>query len=326
MTEGEIVIIATGGTIAGKAANSTDLHGYVSGQMDVQDLLAELPILNSYGPIRLLQFAHMESSDVTVSDWIALANLIEAEVEKETVKGVVLLHGTDSMEETAYFLQLTVHTRKPVVMTGAMRPAGVVSADGPLNIWNAVEVCYSASTTGMGVVLVMNNRILSATSFSKLNTANADAFGSPDFGELGLVQEGKAHLFQKILKKHTYASSFSVKGLRTLPKVEVLYLYGGMDPAIVTATLKSGVEGLVLAGLGHGTIPAPVRAVLQDQEAVLVRASRTGSGTVTPIPLDAPLHLVPSAFLSPVKARILLMLALCKTKDREVIASFMNEY
>lgn len=322
----KIVIIGTGGTIAGKGSSGTDLTGYTSGVVALTDLLSEIPALAEEGPLESIQFSNIESSDITTAQWIALANLVEREVAKEDVEGVVITHGTDSMEETAYFLNLTVHTKKPVILTGAMRPSGAISADGPLNVLTAIQVGRDSASYNRGVLVVMNGRIFAARDVTKMMTANVDTFGSPTYGQLGTIQDGATYFFRHTDRCHTAASIFNVSSVESLPRVALLYAYAGIEAAILEGVLNTKPEGIVVAGLGHGTIPKQLRAVLASCKIPIIRASRTGNGLVTSVPGDEVLHLLPAGDLLPAKARILLMLALSVTKERDCISQYIATY
>lgn len=322
----KIVIIGTGGTIAGRGASDTDLTGYTAGVVTIESLLTEIPALAEEGPLESIQFSNIESSNITMTDWIGLARLVEREAARADVDGIVITHGTDSMEETAYFLNLTVHTRKPVVITGAMRPSGALSADGPLNLLTAIQVSRDSLSYNRGVLVLMNNRIFGAREVTKSNTTNVDTFVSPEYGQLGTVQDGVVFFFHQTERVHTADSVFDVGKLDSLPNVALLYAYAGMDSAMLTGVLASNPDGLVVAGLGHGTIPLQIREGLKSFHKPIIRASRTGSGLVTAVPSDAELSLLPSGNLHPVKARILLMLAISVTKERDCISKYIATY
>ena len=194
--EKKIALIGTGGTIAGQGASDTDLTGYTAGVLGLDEILASVPGTEPYGPYTYIQFSNIESSDITVKHWLDLSKLVQQLVDQDDIGGVVITHGTDSMEETAYFLNLTVHTDKPIVVTGSMRPAGAISADGPINLLQAIQVARTPETAGKGVVVVLNGYIDGARDVSKCNTTNVATFDSPLVGHLGIVQDGIAHYYK----------------------------------------------------------------------------------------------------------------------------------
>ena len=259
--EKKIALIGTGGTIAGQGASDTDLTGYTAGVLGLDEILASVPGTEPYGPYTYIQFSNIESSDITVKHWLDLSKLVQQLVDQDDIGGVVITHGTDSMEETAYFLNLTVHTDKPIVVTGSMRPAGAISADGPINLLQAIQVARTPETAGKGVVVVLNGYIDGARDVSKCNTTNV-----------------------------------------------LLTCYGGMDDMVPMSVVATNPDGLILTGLGHGTIPQNVRQITQNTKFPTVRASRTGSGMVSAVPQDTLAGYLVSDTLSPQKARILLML------------------
>lgn len=324
--ETKIALIGTGGTIAGKGASDTDLTGYTAGVLGLDEILASVPGTEPYGPYTYTQFSNIESSDITVKHWLDLSKLVQQLVDQDDIGGVVITHGTDSMEETAYFLNLTVHTDKPIVVTGSMRPAGAISADGPINLLQAIQVARTPETAGKGVVVVLNGYIDGARDVSKCNTTNVATFDSPLVGHLGIVQDGVAHYYKVSTRCHTKDSEFDVSDLKELPRVVILTCYGGMDDMVPMSVVATNPDGLILTGLGHGTIPQNVRQITQNTSFPTVRASRTGSGMVSAVPQDTLAGYLVSDTLSPQKARILLMLGLTKTKNLKKLQQFFYTY
>ncbi|MDU7910494.1 MAG: asparaginase [Veillonella parvula] len=304
----KIALIGTGGTIAGKGTSNTDLTGYTAGVLGLDKILASVPGTKPYGPYTYTQFSNIESSDITVNHWLELSKLVQ------------------SMEETAYFLNLTVHTDKPIVITGSMRPAGAISADGPINLLQAIQVARTPSSVGKGVIVVLNGYIDGARDVSKCNTTNVATFDSPLVGHLGIVQDGVAHYYKVSTRRHTQDSVFDVSKLSELPRVVIMTCYGGMDDMVPMSVVATNPDGLILTGLGHGTIPQNVRQITQNTKFPTVRASRTGSGMVSAVPQDALANYLVCDTLSPQKARILLMLGLTKTKNLKKLQQFFHEY
>ena len=282
----KIAIIGTGGTIAGQGASDTDLTGYTAGVLPLEDIISSVPGVREYGPFVCNQFANIESSDISLFQWVRLSKLVQKCVDNDDIEGVVITHGTDSMEETAYFLHLTVHTDKPIVITGSMRPAGAVSADGPINLLQAIQVARTPASYNKGVLVVLNGYIDGARDVTKMNTTNVATFGSPNSGPLGIVQDGVAHYYTSPLRKHTMASEFGLPADDDLPRVEILTCYAGIEEIVGLAIVATNPAGLVLTGLGHGTIPQTIRKVTSNLPRPVVRASRTGRGIVSKGPQD----------------------------------------
>lgn len=322
----KVIIIGTGGTIAGRSGAAEDLTGYHAGELSVESLLSSVPGLMHYGPFECEQFSNIDSSDITVEHWVRLAATVQRYVDDDTVAGIVITHGTDSMEETAYFLHLTVDTDKPVVLTGSMRPATAISADGPLNLLMAVQTVRAEASRGKGIIVALNGYLDCAREVTKLHTTDVATFGNDYFGHMGLVQEGIPFYYYEPLRRHTKHSEFARLGEQTLPQVEILYLYGGIEENFVAAALSQRLDGLVVAGLGHGIIPQRIESQLSSLTIPIVRASKTGHGMVSPMKNDSLHGMVAADTLTPVKARILLMLGLTKTRHVDELQSMFGTY
>lgn len=325
MKDKKIVIIGTGGTIAGKGQGASALTEYTAGSIGVDELIQAVPGLEDYGPFESVQFSNIDSSEMSPYRWVRLAVLINEVASREDVGGIVITHGTDTMEETAYFLQLTVGTDIPVVMTGSMRPATALSADGPVNLLQAVQVARSTSAIGQGVLVVMNGYIDSARDVAKLHTTDVATFGNAQWGHMGCVQDGKAYFYYSPCRRHSKYSEFVLREEVKLPSVGIVNLYGGMDTEIIKM-VASCSQGLVIGGFGNGTLPQGVLDVLHTIEVPKVRASRIGNGIVSSQSSDAKEGLIVSDSLSPVKARILLMLALQQKRRREELKAIFETY
>lgn len=325
-----IKILATGGTIAGKAASSTQLTGYTAGAYSVQDLLCSVPSLGELADISGEQLCNIDSSSMTDALLLKLAKRCNELLACDEIDGLIITHGTDTLEETAFFLNLTVKSDKPVVLVGAMRPATAVSADGPLNIINAVQTAICDESAGQGVLVVMNDEIYSGRDVTKTNTANVATFKAPNGGALGGIVGGRVRYYYRCVRPHTTHSEFDVAGVTELPRVDIIYTHIGEDRVFVDAACAAGARGLIYAGSGMGSIHESAEAALAEavqHGVVVVRSSRTGSGVVA----EGLTRWQEQGFLyadnfNPQKARLLLQLALTQTNEREVVQELFNKY
>ncbi len=325
-----IHILATGGTIAGTGSSATSTS-YTSGQVAIGALLDAVPGLNSIANITGEQVVKIGSQDMSNEVWLTLAKKVNELLNRSDIDGIVITHGTDTMEETAYFLNLTVKSDKPVVITGAMRPSTALSADGPLNIYNAVVTACAKESKGKGVLIAMNGLILGAESAVKMNTVDVETFQAPNSGALGYIFNGKAFYNQATLKKHTTQSVFDVNQLTTLPKVGIVYSYSNIEADMVSPMLNEGYRGIIHAGVGNGNIHKNIFPILieaRKKGILVVRSSRvpTGPTTLDAEVNDANYEFVASGELNPQKSRILLMLSLTKTSDWKQIQQYFEEY
>jgi L-asparaginase len=325
-----VMILATGGTIAGSAQSATQT-GYASGQVSVDAMIAAVPEMTTIARVQGEQVANVGSQDMTFAIMIDLSRRINALFNADEVDGVVVTHGTDTMEETAYFLNLTINSEKPVVMTGAMRPFTAISADGPLNLYNAVAVAADRDAAGRGTLVVMNDRIHGAHSLTKSNTTSVETFISPINGLIGTVNYGKAEYFRRPSRKHTLNSDFSVEEIASLPRVDVIYACADMPADLIDCSVGNGAKGIVIAGDGNGNMNAASierAAKAAGQGVFIVRSSRVPTGNVgrnVEIDDDRMRFLV-SDELNPPKARILLMLALLKKRHLDEIQQLFYDY
>lgn len=323
-----VAVYATGGTIAGQSAAS-DKTNYSAAKVGVDKLVQAVPELANIANVTSDQVAQIGSQDMSDAVWLTLAKKINAECGKKD--GFVITHGTDTMEETAYFLNLVVKSNKPVVLVGAMRPSTALSADGPLNLYNAVVVAGAKESIGKGVLVAMNGLVIGAQSVLKMNTIDVQTFQAPNSGALGYIYNGKVFYNQATLKKHTSQSVFDVTNLNALPKVGIVYSYSNMESDVVKMMANSGYKGIIHAGLGNGNIHKNVFPELisaRNKGILIVRSTRVPTGPTT---LDAEVDdnqykFIASQELNPQKSRILLMLALTKTSDWKQIQQYFNEY
>lgn len=325
-----IHILATGGTIAGTGASATKTN-YTAGQVAISTLLEAVPEVNKIANVTGEQIVKIGSQDMNDAVWLTLAKRINELFSRGDVDGIVITHGTDTMEETAFFLNLTVKSDKPVVLVGAMRPSTAMSADGPLNLYNAVVTAAARESRGKGVVIAMNGLILGAHGAMKTNTVDVQTFQSPNSGALGYVLNGKVFYNMESLKRHTTSSDFDVAHLDKLPKVGIVYSYSNVEADVMIPFLNNGYQGIIHAGVGNGNIHQnlfPMLEKARQQGILVVRSSRVPTGPTT---LDAEVddykyQFVASQELNPQKARVLLMLALTKTKDWKKIQEYFNVY
>jgi len=325
-----IAVLATGGTIAGSAADAANTAGYQAGVIGVAQLLAAVPGLDAIAQIHAEQVASIDSKDMSLALWTTLAQRVNELLASDEIDGVVITHGTDTLEETAYLLHLTVKSAKPCILTAAMRPATALSADGPLNLLNAVTLAASEAATGQGVLVAFNNRIHCARDVAKISTYAVDAFQSPEIGALGWVQDGRVEFQRRALRPHTVDAPFSATA--QWPQVEIVTSYAGVSRAAVEALVAAGVDGFVVAGTGNGSIHAGLQQSLAEAAArgvAVVRASRVGSGHVmhNGAAKDDALGFVSAGSLSPYKARVLLLLALAAgAVDKEALQTAFDTY
>jgi len=325
-----VEVLATGGTIAGAAA--TDVQaGYTSGQVGVEQLLAAVPQAKKLANLRGEQISNIGSQDMNDEVWLKLAARINELLAMPDVAGVVITHGTDTIEETAYFLNLVVKSKKPVVMTAAMRPSTALSADGPLNFYNAVAVAANKNAAGRGVLVVVNDWIHGASSLTKTSTTAVQTFLSPIWGLIGSVAYGDIEFYRGPVGRNTVTSEFSVEKSTRLPRVDIIMAYEDMDGSLIDAAVASGAKGLVIAGVGNGNMTeAAIKALAAQAKKgiVCVRSTRVATGRVgRNVEVDDDKNgFVASLGLNPQKSRVLLRLALLRTKDVKTIQRYFNEY
>jgi L-asparaginase len=323
-------VLATGGTIAG-AAGSDVQAAYTSGQVGVQQLLAAVPQANKLAVLKGEQISNIGSQDMNDAVWLKLARRVNELTAMPDVNGVVITHGTDTIEETAYFLNLVVRSRKPVVLTAAMRPSTALSADGPLNFYNAVAVAAHKDAAGRGVLVVVNDWIHGASSLTKTSTTAVQTFLSPLSGLIGTVAYGDIEFYRGPVGRNTAESEFSLDGVTELPRVDIVMAYENMDGSLIDASVAAGAKGVVVAGVGNGNMTeAAVKTLAKHAKngIVCVRSSRVTTGIVgRNVEVDDDkLGLVASLGLNPQKARVLLRLALLKSRTPADLQRLFGEY
>lgn len=323
-----IVIVATGGTIAGsgKVGKATN---YQAGKININEIIDSIPMINEVANLNAIQLFNVDSNEMDEEHWLILANKINELASCDDVDGIVVTHGTDTLDETAYFLNLTINTYKPVVLTGAMRPASATSADGPMNLYQAVCLASCDDAMGHGVMAVFSSTIYSGRDIQKISNFKTDAFEQKDFGCLGYMNDDKVMMFSRTFKKHTLQSIFSEKPIIKLPAVGIVYYYAGAASDILEQMAKNH-QGIVIIGSGSGNYSKAWLEQIENLSAkgtVFVRASRVNQGIVYESDIFDPHNLcIPSNTLSGQKARVLLMLALTITSDVSEIKRIFNEY
>ncbi|MDV6103415.1 type II asparaginase [Campylobacter jejuni] len=324
-----IAILGTGGTIAGFIDSTIATTGYTAGAIDIDVLIKAVPQIRDLADISWEQIANIDSSNMCDEIWLRLAKKI-AKLFAEGIDSVVITHGTDTMEETAYFLNLTIKSDKPVVLVGAMRPSTAISADGPKNLYNAVALVANKEAKNKGVMVAINDKILSARGVVKTHSLNVDAFSSPDFGDLGYIVDGKVFFYNNVTKAHTKNAPFDVSKLTSLPKVDILYSYSNDGSGVAAKALfEHGTKGIVVAGSGAGSIHKNQKDVLKEllkKGLKVVVSSRVVAGCVAVSDSDEKLGFISAEDLNPQKARVLLMLALTKTSDPKKIQEYFLKY
>ena len=313
-----VCVIATGGTIAGSGSTSVTT-AYKPGVLKVEDILAAVPEVSKIANVEAVQFSNIASQNMSNEMMAKISNFLNELLAREEVAGAVITHGTDTMEETAYFMSLTVNSPKPVVLVGSMRPSTAVSADGPANLYAAISIVTNPASRNRGTMVVMNDNIFTARDVTKANTLNTNAFTAPNAGNIGIISNGKA----VYLQAENRSPVFEMKKLPLVsPKVAILYGHPEAEAKLVDFLVEQGYKGIVYAGMGHGnmndqTFDALIRA--SEKGVAIVRSAKVFSGPVTSQGEvnDAKYGFASSGVLNPSKARILLTLSLEKAKNNK---------
>lgn len=325
-----VVVLATGGTIAGAGASAMNSATYSAAKVPVEQLLAAVPELKNVANVKGEQVFQIASESFADDNLLALAKRVSELVKQPDVDGIVITHGTDTLAETAYFLNLTVHTDKPIVVVGSMRPGTALSADGALNLVNAVSVAAAEDAKGKGVLVTMNDEIQTGRDVNKDINIKTGAFLS-QWGPLGMVVEGKNYWFRAPVKRQGNTSEFNIDEITSLPKVDVVYGYGNVPRTAIDALVADGSKAIVHAGTGNGSVANRIVPALQEAQGKgvqVVRASRVPYGFVlrNAEQPDDKYGWVAAHDLRPEKARLLAALALTKTKDPAEIQRIFWEY
>jgi L-asparaginase len=325
-----VIILATGGTIAGAAATGAQA-GYTSGQVNIDAMINAIPEVKKIANLKGEQVSNVGSQDMSFEIMLKLSKLIDEYSAKPDVTGIVITHGTDTMEETAYFLNLVVKTDKPVVLVGSMRPSTAISADGPLNLYNGIAVAADPQAKGRGVLLVMNDWIQSAQNIVKVSTTAVQTFMSPLKGLIGTTAYGASEYYRYPNSKFGAKSEFTVKGVTKLPRVDIIYADVDMPADLIDASVERGAKGIIIAGVGNGNMPAAALEACSrasKKGVIVVRSSRVATGNVgRNVEVDDDkLGLVASMDLNPQKSRILLSVALLKSRTLPEIQKLYLDY
>ena len=299
--------------------------------MGISSLIAAVPEMKQLADIQGEQLVKIGSQDMNDKVWLALAKRINLLLADKEVDGIVITHGTDTLEETAYFLNLTIKSDKPVVLVGAMRPSTAMSADGPMNLYNAVATAANLESKGRGVLVVMNDTVLNARDVTKTNTTGVHTFAAPNFGPLGVIHNSKIEYMGNTERQHTTQTPFDVSKLDKLPQVGIVYNYANASDLPAKAMVEAGFDGIVSAGVGNGNIYHSIFDVLakaSQKGTLVVRSSRvpTGATTLDAEIDDAKYGFIAAGNLNPQKARILLMLSLTKSKDPQQIQRWFQQF
>ncbi|EJL08750.1 asparaginase [Pseudomonas chlororaphis] len=326
-----VVVLATGGTIAGAGASAANSATYQAAKVGIEQLIAGIPELSQVANVRGEQVMQIASESITNENLLQLGRRVAELADSKDVDGIVITHGTDTLEETAYFLNLVEKTDKPIVVVGSMRPGTAMSADGMLNLYNAVAVAGSKEAHGKGVLVTMNDEIQSGRDVSKMINIKTEAFKSP-WGPLGMVVEGKSYWFRLPAKRHTLDSEFDIKTIKSLPDVEIAYGYGNVSDTAYKALAQSGAKAIIHAGTGNGSVSSRVVPTLQELRkngVQIIRSSHVNAGGFVLRNAEQPddkYDWVVANDLNPQKARILAMVALTKTQDSKELQRMFWEY
>ncbi|MFJ2693398.1 asparaginase [Pseudomonas sp. NPDC087336] len=326
-----VVVLATGGTIAGAGASAANSATYQAAKVGIEQLIAAVPQLSELANVRGEQVMQIASESITNDNLLQLGRRVAELADSKDVDGIVITHGTDTLEETAYFLNLVEKTDKPIIVVGSMRPGTAMSADGMLNLYNAVAVASSKQARGKGVLVTMNDEIQSGRDVSKMINIKTEAFKSA-WGPLGMVVEGKSYWFRLPAKRHTMDSEFDIKTIQSLPDVEIAYSYGNVSDTAYKALAQSGAKAIIHAGTGNGSVSSrvvPALQALRKDGVQIIRSSHVNAGGFVLRNAEQPddkYDWVVAHDLNPQKARILAMVALTKTNDSKELQRMFWEY
>lgn len=324
----QVMLVGTGGTIASTGLDTTDYHNYMVSST-VAEILAAVPELDQLADIATDQPVNVDSQKIDNDDLLKIARSVATAVADPKIDAVIVTHGTDTLEETAFFLHLSIRSAKPIIMVGAMRPSGSLSADGPLNLYNAMVLATSDAAKGKGVLFVANNHVYGARDLVKRDTAGIDAIEAAKYGILAEIS-GTDVLFTHVpARPHTMDSEFDLAAITQLPEVDIMFDHQSAGRHLYAASIAAGVKGIVVAGMGNGSLSKAARhgAMLAHQAGIpFIRSSRTGQGIVSPHIDDAEFDILTAGSLTPQKARILAILAIASGNDHRQLQSVFNRY
>ncbi len=328
-----VAVIGTGGTVSSVARHSLDLYEYMDygRKQEADELVGRFPEVAEQADVVSVRFRAISSSAISPKDWLALNEEVHAVVTREQpLDGVVITHGTATLEETAYFLNLTLKVALPVVLVGAQRPSNALGTDAGMNLLNAVRVAGAPEARGLGVLVLLNDEVQAAREVTKTSTHRLEAFRSPDLGMLGYADpDGRVAIYRRPARRHAPDTEFDVRGVADLPRVDIAWSYAGADGAAIHAFVAAGARAIVSAGVAPGlTTPAETDALLgaRRKGVLVVQSSRAGSGRVLPRTVLGDRGFVAADNLNPQKARVLAMLALTVTEDAAEVQRMFDEY
>jgi L-asparaginase len=327
-----VALIVTGGTIDSIGVDRLDLAWYIEAEkrLGPGEMLDQIPEVSKIARVEEIPFRRLPSHGLVVKDWLDLVRVIHEIFDGDRADGLVITHGTNTLEETAYFLNLVLKTDRPVVLVGAMRPASGLSPDGPLNLLNAVRVAADPESRARGVLVTLNDTIHGGRDVKKTATYRVQTFEGGDLGPLGYADtDGRVVFYHRTDRRHTVESEFDVRGLETLPRVDVVVSYVGADGTMIDAAVAAGASGIVSAGTGAGrptTLEDKALTRAHERGVVICQSTRVGSGRVVRAPALVRRGFVAADNLVPWKARALLSLALVRTKDPAEIQRMFDEY
>ena len=331
-TKPRVAVIGTGGTIASVGKGPLDLLDYSANEtmLHVDDILARFPAVHEVADIVPVRYEALPSTSVFFPEWKGLVERIETlAAADQDLDGIVVTHGTASMEETAYFLNLTLHVDLPVVLVGSQRPASALSTDAGMNLVNAVRTAAAKASRGLGVLVVMNDEIQAAREVTKTSTYRLQTFRSPDFGILGHADGDAIAYYRQPLRRRAPDTEFHIRALDALPRVDIVYTYTGSDGVAVRAFVEAGAQGIVSAGFAPGFSGPGAVAELEEavrQGIVVVQSTRAGSGRTFKSTRLSKSGFLIADNLNPQKARLLLALALTVSREPAEIARMFAEY
>ncbi len=327
-----VAVIGTGGTISSLGTDSLDVlnYGDTGNRLEADELVARFPECALVADVMPVRYAALPSTALGPREWLDLVALIhKTAAANPDLAGFVVTHGTATLEETAYFLHLTLKIKQPVVVVGAQRPPTALSTDAGMNLVGAIRVAGNPASRAKGVMVCLNDEIQSARDVTKTSTYRLQTFRSPDFGALGHVDGDGVFFYRSPTRRHAPDTEFDVAGLKDLPRVDIILSYAGADAVMIDAALAAGAKGLVSAGFAPGMPSSIQRDALErvvEKGIVVVQSSRAGSGRVAPRNYLRSKGLLGADSLTPQKARILLMLALARTQDAKELARIFEEY